>query len=209
MLFCLTLVGLKILYGIRTSPLIGPLVPALSAAWLIYPALILIRRRHRTIDFLESGAAEWRSGLLLFATTTMVVFPLFGLGAHFYETLFLQRTFRSVLFPHFFSFLLFQIFLVSLPEEFFFRGYLQSLLNNQFPKKWSLWGASVGPAWPLTALLFAFSHSFITFQWWHGAIFFPALVFGWLREKSGGIVAPLLFHTASNIVVRWIELHYR
>jgi membrane protease YdiL (CAAX protease family) len=62
---------------------------------------------------------------------------------------------------------------------------------------------------PLTCLIFAASHSIIAFRWWHFAIFFPSLVFGWLRDRTGGLVAPVLFHAASNLAMRHIGQLYR
>ena len=31
------------------------------------------------------------------------------------------------------------------------------------------------------------------------AVFFPALVFGWLRRRTGGVGAPVVFHAACNV----------
>ncbi|HPQ81946.1 MAG TPA: CPBP family glutamic-type intramembrane protease, partial [bacterium] len=42
----------------------------------------------------------------------------------------------------------------------------------------------------------------------HFSIFFPALVFGYLRERTGSITAPALFHAASNILMDWIARSY-
>ncbi|MBI3540840.1 MAG: CPBP family intramembrane metalloprotease [Deltaproteobacteria bacterium] len=92
-----------------------------------------------------------------------------------------------------------QLFVVALPEEFFFRGYLQTILRRKYRLQVAI---------PIASLLFAFSHSVIALQWWHFAIFFPALVFGWLREKTGGLVAPILFHALSNVAVFWIGSVY-
>jgi membrane protease YdiL (CAAX protease family) len=33
-------------------------------------------------------------------------------------------------------------------------------------------------------------------------VFFPALLFGWLRERTGTIVGSTLFHAACNILSR-------
>ncbi|MCB1214501.1 MAG: CPBP family intramembrane metalloprotease, partial [Deltaproteobacteria bacterium] len=76
-------------------------------------------------------------------------------------------------------------------------------------KPWNILGARLGPAWILTSLIFAFSHSLMTLQWWHFAIFFPGLAFGWLREKTGYLSAGILFHALSNTYAQWIFLNYQ
>src|SRR5690606_1514339 len=83
----------------------------------------------------------------------------------------------------------YHLFFVAIPEEFFYRGYLQTRLDEIWRPRWELWGAKLGPGWLLTCLLFAFGHSLVQFQWWHFAIFFPSLVFGWMRARTGGVVA--------------------
>jgi membrane protease YdiL (CAAX protease family) len=37
------------------------------------------------------------------------------------------------------------------------------------------------------------------------ATFFPGLLFGWLRERTGSIFPPILAHVAANIVVTAFE----
>jgi membrane protease YdiL (CAAX protease family) len=92
-----------------------------------------------------------------------------------------------------------QLLAVALPEEAFFRGYLQSALDRAWPPRWRVLGASLGPAWLLSAAVFAVGH-FLTIP--HPsrlAVFFPALLFGWLRARTGSIGAPTLFHAACNL----------
>jgi membrane protease YdiL (CAAX protease family) len=91
-----------------------------------------------------------------------------------------------------------QLLVVALPEEFFYRGYLQGRLRDAFPQGKLLAGARLGPAFFLTALLFALGHLAI-FQPWRLAVFFPALLFGWLRERTGTIVGCSVFHAACNL----------
>ena len=105
--------------------------------------------------------------------------------------------------------LLFHFFLVAFPEEFFFRGYFLRRMRQIFQDQKTFRGVLIGKAFFLTALIFAFSHSLIVLRWWHAAIFFPALAFGWLREKTQGLTAPILFHTLCNLFSTWVGLHYR
>lgn len=102
----------------------------------------------------------------------------------------------------------YHVFFVAIPEEFFYRGYLQTRLDETFGFRWRLFGADLGWGWVLTCLLFAFGHSLVEPQWWHFAIFFPSLVFGWMRARTGGIVAGALFHAWANIMVTTLDTLY-
>lgn len=98
------------------------------------------------------------------------------------------------------------LLVVAVPEEFFFRGYMQGRLSQVWVPKKQVFGASFGKAQVVTSLLFAVSHSFITFQGWHIFIFFPALLFAWLKEKTGVIWAAALFHAACNLFSEGIRM---
>ena len=95
----------------------------------------------------------------------------------------------------------YHLFYVALPEEFFYRGYFQTRLNEVFPRRWRVFGAQLGPGLVIASLFFAFGHSLVTLRWWHFATFFPGLVFGWMRERTGGTAAGALFHAYANISV--------
>lgn len=102
----------------------------------------------------------------------------------------------------------YHLFFVAIPEEMFYRGYVQSRLDEVFPRKWRVMGADLGWGWILAALFFAFGHSVVSPQWWHFATFFPGLVFGWMRQRTGGIVAGALFHAWANVQVTTLDTLY-
>jgi len=89
--------------------------------------------------------------------------------------------------------------IVALPEEFFYRGYLMGRLDDLWHKRTRLLGADVGWSLPVQAILFALGHFLIDFNPARLAVFFPALAFGWLKARRKNLVAPVLFHAASNI----------
>ena len=96
-----------------------------------------------------------------------------------------------------FSFILLQLLLVALPEEVFFRGYLQQKIGN------SIKGVII------VSFLFALGH-FITLCMGgeHGLAvcsqavltFFPSLVMGYLYYVTGTLWASILFHFLANLV---------
>ncbi|HEY9078103.1 MAG TPA: CPBP family intramembrane glutamic endopeptidase [Anaerolineaceae bacterium] len=98
--------------------------------------------------------------------------------------------------------------LVAVAEEVFFRGYVQTRLNQQFGSPWRFFGVSWGLGLPLSALFFACWHIFQYnpfsgaggWMWtWGLWTFFFGLLLGFLREKSGRLLAPAGLHWVVNI----------
>ena len=102
----------------------------------------------------------------------------------------------------------YHLFFVAIPEEMFYRGYLQTRLQELWPAKTRAFGALVGRGVVVTSLLFAFGHSIVELQWWHFAIFAPSLVFGWLRNRSGDIIAGAFFHAWCNVLAVTLDTLY-
>ncbi|MGZ3481460.1 MAG: myxosortase family intramembrane protease, partial [Myxococcaceae bacterium] len=100
-----------------------------------------------------------------------------------------------------------ELFVTALPEEFFYRGWLQTRLKRVWPGGAHLAGVLVGPAFLLTAALFAVGHLAI-FQASRLAVFFPALLFGWLRERTGTVVGSTLFHAACNVLAKVVTASF-
>lgn len=103
----------------------------------------------------------------------------------------------------------YQIFFVAIPEEFFYRGYLQTRLNEVHPRSWAVAGTTLGIGAIVANLLFAFGHSIVQVQWWHFATFFPGLLFAWMRSRSGRVVPGALFHAFCNVSVMTLDSLYR
>ena len=92
-----------------------------------------------------------------------------------------------------------QVLVIALPEEAFYRGYLQSRLDEVWAPRWNVLGARVGPGLVATAVIFALGHLATVQVPARLAVFFPALVFGWLRARTGGIGASVCFHASCNV----------
>jgi uncharacterized protein len=92
-----------------------------------------------------------------------------------------------------------QLLVVALPEEAFFRGYLQTQLDDIWGRKIRFLGADLGMGWFISAIIFAVGHFLTTPSPARLAVFFPALLFGWLRARTGGIGAGVLFHASCNL----------
>lgn len=136
-------------------------------------------------------AVGW--ALLLMA----VIFPFFWLG---YRAMWRPHMHFSFRLPaSFFDEIAGQLVVIALPEEAFFRGYLQSALDRAWAPRWRILGADLGPGWLVAAAIFAVGHYLTIHHPARLAVFFPALVFGWLRKRTGGVGSSLLFHAACNV----------
>ena len=89
------------------------------------------------------------------------------------------------------AFVIRQAFLVALPEEVFFRGYLYDAFEEKGRE----------PIIP-SSLLFAAGHLVIHASLFRALTFFPALLFGWGRKRSGNIYVPVLLHLLFNLFPR-------
>ena len=92
-----------------------------------------------------------------------------------------------------------QLLVIALPEEAFYRGYLQSRLDEVWRPRWRVLGADVGPGLLVAATIFAVGHLATVQVPARLAVFFPALLFGWMRARTGGIGASVCFHAACNV----------
>ncbi len=92
-----------------------------------------------------------------------------------------------------------QLVIIALPEEAFYRGFLQTRLEDLWPGGVRVLGANVGPAILVTSAIFALGHLATQHDASRLAVFFPSILFGWLRARTRGIGAGLLFHAMCNL----------
>ena len=101
-----------------------------------------------------------------------------------------------------------QLVVIALPEEAFYRGYLQTALDDVWRPRWRLLGAPVGWGIVVTSAVFALGHLVTEPHPNRLAVFFPALLFGWLRNRTGGIGAAVTFHALCNLFSSYLERSY-
>jgi membrane protease YdiL (CAAX protease family) len=94
---------------------------------------------------------------------------------------------------------------VALPEELFFRGWMQGRLAEAFPARARLLGAPVGGALVVAAALFALCHWAVQGNPATLAVFFPGLVFGWMRARTNSIFPGTLFHALCNLYIETLH----
>lgn len=93
---------------------------------------------------------------------------------------------------------LFLLAVIAYPivEEIVFRGALQGWLLEKPGLRHSFAGISAANG--ITSLVFAAMHLFNQSLLWAVLIVVPSLVFGWAREATSGLIAPILLHMFYN-----------
>lgn len=131
----------------------------------------------------------------------LVVFPLFALGNHLVQSELFLRRFAFAWPQGSLAYLILeQVGFIALPEEIFYRGWMQSVLARRWPARLRLFGADFGLAVWLTSLLFAIGHLASIPAPFRLAVFFPSLLFGWLRNRFDSLWPAILTHGLANVL---------
>jgi membrane protease YdiL (CAAX protease family) len=211
-------------------PLVRENLHGLIAVVFFYTPALAARRAGREFDYREVGLRTDPVGLNLAVVgiAAAITLPAFVIGFfQFYGrvcggaggewtrwwwalcTRWLGASGGSLHLPPRFALLaLSQLVVVAIPEELFFRGYLMERLEKVWPPTRRLLGAPVGLALVASSALFALGHLFVIPNPQRLAVFFPALVFGWMRARTGSIAAGAVFHALCNIVADVMHTSY-
>ena len=147
----------------------------------------------------RDGLPRFLSELWVALLVCAVVFPPFVLGFYVWHSP--THPFMWQPDPDLAEYALTQVIVVGLPEEALFRGYLQGRLEDAWPARTSVLWVSLGlRAWLVQALLFAILHFIVDYNPARLAVFFPALLFGWVRSLRKGIGAAVFVHAACNVL---------
>jgi membrane protease YdiL (CAAX protease family) len=165
----------------------------------------------------------WGRGALQGLLACAVIFPLFGLGFWSFAVLLprLPIELARVLAPYsglphlaprlpsrFLLLAVVQLLVVALPEELFYRGWMQGSWARAAPERGvRVLGARLGAGFLWTQVLFATGHLVVLSPFRLGT-FFPGLLFGWLRERTGSLVAPVVVHALSNLFIATLEASF-
>jgi len=170
----------------------------LAGLWLYLPAVFMFRKKENLKDFALSQLNLF-SSLRWFFLLTLLILPFFYFLLWIGAKWILKYKFQLTLPAHFFNLCIFQLLLVAFPEEWFFRAYLQGRLNQFFGRNKKFFSAQVGWGLVFASLFFAFAHFSSRVEPVRLLVFFPALIFGWLREKTNSLLASVLFHFICNL----------
>jgi membrane protease YdiL (CAAX protease family) len=136
-----------------------------------------------------------------------IIYPCFWLG---FRTWWHVEHFRPAPLGPVINDALGQLLVIALPEEAFYRGYLQTSLERELGPRFSVsvFGTRLGLGVVLTSAIFALGHLLTELNPARLAVFFPALLFGFLRARTGGIGAALLFHAMCNLFAAYLLRSY-
>ena len=169
------------------------------------------RSQNPVVDLLGALRTAWPKGLreIFFALGVIaLVFPPYIAGFYLWHHEVLElplHNFRWVPPKEPLALLLTQLVVVALPEEAMFRGYVQTRLHDVFcgtrtsPKRYLGVALSLR-ALSLQALLFALIHVAVDGNIVRLTVFFPGLLFGFVRAKRQGIGAAIVLHALSNVL---------
>lgn len=195
------------LWGRPASPWVAAHYDELNTALFLYVPLIPILLGKAPLE--DYGLAHVGRGLKVFAATFVVVAPVYVAVmylASLYGPSWFHPSFELHVPKAAAKVALFQLLQVALPEEFFFRGYAQGRLDQAFTGRVRIAGASLGWGFVLANALFALAHPLLADprvpgNWTRLETFVPGLLFGWMRARSGSLVASVLMHAASNLML--------
>lgn len=86
-------------------------------------------------------------------------------------------------------------------EEYVFRGGLQATLYRNTRMSWSWLGISAANV--TTSIVFAAMHLISQPPAWAMLVFFPSLVFGWVRDRYDRLQASIVLHVVYNAGFVW------
>lgn len=208
---CFALIVLNLFTAHLGSP-VSDITWFLAVFGLIAVPLAEVRYIHPR-DEAEAGVVvtwAWKDFLLGVAAVVILLIPV-ALGNHFVRTELQNMAFQFswANYAHLETPLHWevplQILCVALPEEFFYRGYLQTAFLKHFKER----SVRIAPALAivLASVCFALVH-LPSGGWARLLTFFPGLLFGFLRHKSGGLIGAILCHASCNLMMTLLNVHY-
>ncbi len=169
----------------------GLVIPVLFV-WT--PCLLVLVNRTNNEKLGLTGGEAFSSQI----KTLAILFPLLGLYSLFHiyvlQTLVnfgspvrsIETTIMGIL-----SALVVECAYVALPEEFFFRGYLQGQIDEKRDGSLPIF---------FSAATFALAHVIVSGNLRRFEVFFPGLLFAWFRRRTKAIWVPILAHSACNVI---------
>lgn len=198
-------IGILVVLGVLKH--LGALVPpiaeyafAAAAVAQLYGPLWIADRTGLDRDALGLDTRRWPRDVALALALGVATIVPFAIGHHWWQTELFHRTFRLQLADGLLVMVLTQVIAVALPEELFFRGYLLGRMEALWPARRRLFGAPFGAALLWSSVVFALAHFVGEYAPARLGPFFPALLFGLLRLRTGSIVAAVTYHAFCNVL---------
>ena len=193
----------------------GVLPPSWKAGnWLVpvvflYAPVVASLVRSRDLSGAGLEGTAWKRAGIDLAVYFIVILPVFFVGWRLLGPfgIHVKLDFR---FPgNWPMLLLWHLLVVALPEEVFFRGWLQDRLDLLVGKKKKMLKAEIGFGLFISAFLFAGVHYILEPRPERLLVFFPALLFGYFRESSRSVLVPVMAHGAGNFLFLLFQVSAR
>ncbi len=190
------------------KPVLGRnLVLTLGAAVFIIATIILSKIENLDAAALGVRTDSLKRDIAYMFISILLIFPFFLVASHFYQTLFLKHQFQLYLRDNIIQNAVTNLLVAAIPEEIFFRGYMQGQLRRVYGFRSVIRPVSLANL--ITSVLFALGHFFINPRPDRLAVFFPSLLFGILRERRGNIYPSVFLHWISNVIMYILLGMYR
>jgi membrane protease YdiL (CAAX protease family) len=179
----------------------SPLAVTLSPVLWGLGSVLHVRPGEKARFFFGLTGADLTRNLRYFILSSLIVFPLYALGFLLYA--------RHGIFAYeasplegvpVYSWLLHTFLAAALFEEMFFRGFVQGRFENYTKGRFRRPAVTFWVPIVVSALLFALAHWAVYLDPPRLLVFFPGLLFGWLRAKTGSLLACILSHGVANSV---------
>lgn len=185
--------------------LFKPYLGVVAAVLFLYIPIISLFIQKQQPSVYGIGSKGLLKSVLRAVLLSIIIFPIYAAGfyffmKHFYNLQVAFSTAGQALKLPLLIFALNDLLMVAVPEEVFYRGYLQSELGRCDKQKISIFGVKAGASVLIVNAMFAAGHLIIIPDISRLAVFFPGLLFSWLREKDDNIAGSITFHWLSNVL---------
>lgn len=199
-LFTFIVVNLVLALLLFLKPHLGKgITMTLGSAVFIISTIIIARIENLGTEVLGLESNSFLSDLKVLLMTIFIVFPLFLVANHFYQLTIMHRHFEMIIREGILANVINNLLLVAIPEEIFFRGYLQGQFSRVYTSKRFM--GFLSPANLITSILFAIGHFFTNPRIDRLAVFFPSILFGYVRDVRGNIYPSIILHWISNFLM--------
>lgn len=203
------LLALGLIKHLAWLPVVGSFGFTLALGLQLYLPLLFRGSRGISNHSLGLRRDVWKTDLQTFLIWSAVVTVPFVLGHHLWQTQLMGRPFNFALPQDLLQRFVMQTLVVAVAEELFFRGYLQERFEQLWPAGRRLFGAPFGAAVVASSAVFALAHFVGEYNPTRLGPFFPSLLFGLARARSGSIWGAVGLHAYFNLLGDLVWASYR
>lgn len=191
--------GILALFAVKWQGFPSGIKHWLVPAFFLYAPIIASLATDKDFNAIGLSLPDWKKAALDLLAYLFLILPAFLVSWWVFARYWQGMKFNVGFPPDVAGLILWHTLGVALPEEMFFRGWLQKRLDQVMGKSWKIPGALIGPGVFIAAAAFAGGHFINAAHPFKFIVFFPGLLFGYYRERGGSILVPIIAHAAGNI----------